>query len=428
MGIFDWFKKLGKKTPTLDGGENPEPPRPTKELSPKSKRTAVETAASNPKVPGRRRRLVRDARLEPKPLRKNWWEKHPQVMKGEEADRLFSAGFRTRNREIRSLLHDPALLEEHGLPVWESEHDLAYALGLGVRKLWWLATHRFDDRVSHYVQFAVPKRSGGRRIIMAPKRSLKAVQRKLVTALIERLPVSEHAHGFRSGRSVRSNAEHHVGKAVVVKFDLEDFFGTVTFARVRGLLIALGYSFDVATALALLMTEAERQPVEVDGELRFVPVDHRYCPQGAPTSPGLCNAVAKKLDQRLGGLARSIGWSYSRYADDLTFSGDDAEKIGLLLRLVAQIAEEEGFRLNARKTRVMRAGRAQHVTGVTVNETLGLSRKERRKMRAAIHQLRAKRASGKPDQAAEQSLQGKLAYLAMLNPQQAAPLLADWTS
>ena len=420
MGIFDKMqrrRRRKKKTVSSQGQAASKGKIPPKKLR---------HAHESEQIPGHLRTLARDERLLPKPPPKYAWDK-PSVLDADEARRLFSPGFRTRNRELRSLATDATRLAELGLPVWESELELAIGLDLSVQHLRWLAVHRFDDAVCHYVQFAVPKRNGGRRVIMAPKRRLKQVQRSLLPLLVDKLPVDDHAHGFRAGRSVRTNAEPHVGRKVVVKFDLENFFGTVTFARVRGFFLACGYSFPVATNLALLTTEAERQPVDVGGKLHYVPLGHRACPQGAPTSPGICNAIARKLDRRLAGFARSIGWSYTRYADDLTFSGNDDTKIGLLLRVVSEVVTAEGFRLQTAKTRVMRSGRAQQVTGVTVNEKLGLSRKERRKMRAAIHQLEHARAEGAPRPDDEDALRGKLAYLEMLNPAQAAALHAQWS-
>ncbi len=184
----------------------------------------------------------------------------------------------------------------------------------------------------------------------------------------------------------------------------------------RGLLISLGYSYPVATTLAVLMTEAPRQPVEADGQIYHVPVGPRVCVQGAPTSPGICNAVLLRLDRRIGGLARKHGYQYTRYADDLTLSGDDRSKTKLLITIARKIARDEGFRLNRGKTRVMRQGRRQHVTGVVVNDQMGLSRVERRRIRAAIHQLSA------DDHPKRKRLEGRVAYLNMLNPEQAAPL------
>jgi retron-type reverse transcriptase len=164
------------------------------------------------------------------------------------------------------------------------------------------------------------------------------------------------------------------------------------------------------------MTEAPRQPVEAEGKIYHVPVGPRVCVQGAPTSPGLCNAVLMRLDRRIAGLARKHGFQYTRYADDLTLSGDDHSKVKLLVTIASKIARDEGFRLNRQKTRVLRKGRRQQVTGVVVNDQMGLSRVERRRLRAAIHQL------DRDDREARKRLEGKIAYLSMLSPEQAAPL------
>ena len=411
MKFLDWVKKLGKREGAAARGEA----------------KGIATASTDDEIPGWNRRVLLDERYLPKPPKKNYWEKPDPVLDADEARRAYSPSMRAKNEKLRALATDVELLKARSLPVWEDESEVAGALGMTVQKLRWLACHRYDDRLTHYYQYRVPKRSTGFRTIMAPKTTLKSAQRTLLEQLVQRLPVSDHAHGFVAGRSVATNARHHVGRRVVLHFDLEDFFGTVTFGRVRGYLIAMGYDYRVATSIALLATEAERQPVVVgdesehDSGLRYVPIGHRACPQGAPTSPGLCNAIAMRLDRRLAGLAAANAFVYTRYADDLTFSGDDESKIGLFLRVVREIVEDEGFRLNRDKTHVMRSGGRQAVTGVVVNETLGLSRQERRKLRAQIHQM-------SPDHAPEElaRLRGKLAYLRMLNPDQAAALRPDW--
>jgi RNA-directed DNA polymerase len=209
-----------------------------------------------------------------------------------------------------------------------------------------------------------------------------------------------------------------VGRAVVLSLDLKDFFPSVTFARVRGLLVALGYGYRVATTLAVLTTEAERQPATIKDRAYLVATGQRYCVQGAPTSPGLCNAIALRLDRRLAGLAAKLGFAYTRYADDLSFSGDDLGCLPVLKRLATRIIEEEGFRLNEAKTRIMRRGCRQRVVGVTVNDVAGLSRQERRRLRAMIHQ--SGKASESPAVLAR--IRGKLAFLAMLNPEQEASM------
>jgi retron-type reverse transcriptase len=387
------------------------------------KHEAIDTTGG-PLKPDHHRRAIRDARLLPKQrsLGQAWMRRsRKRVFSRDEADRLFSETLRTRNRNLRDLDTDADQLARYGLPDWKSEQSLAESLGISLGELRHFSIHRQRDTTRHYITFAIPKRSGGHRLIHAPKRRLKAIQRKLNELLVRHLPVSPFAHGFLTGRSVASNANSHVARRVVIKLDLKDCFPSIHFGRVRGMLVALGYSYAVATILAVLMTEAPRQPVEAEGKLYHVPVGPRVCVQGAPTSPGLCNAVLRRMDYRLAGLARKHGFSYTRYADDLTFSGDDPSKIKLLVTIASRLIREEGMSVNGEKTRVMRRGRRQRVTGVIVNDRPGLSRKERRRVRAAIHQLPR---DGTADPARVRQLVGKLAYLQMLNPAQAAPLQA----
>ena len=410
------------------------PRRDISRLGPETGNEALDTLTEvvdlkgGPLKPLHRRLALRDRRLLPKPpappIRLGKRPKHPWFSP-RDAARWFSATFLTRNRGLRDLLPDEAQLARLGLPLWRDEAELAAALGLGLGQLRHFSIHRERERHPHYVAFARPKRGGGERIILAPKRRLKAVQRRLLALLVEKLPVSEHAHGFRRGRSVRSGAEPHVGKSCVVHLDLKDFFPTVTFPRVRGFFVACGYGYPVATVLAMLCTEARRQPVSVDGEVFHVPVGPRHAVQGAPTSPALCNALVLKLDRRLAGLARKFGLAYTRYADDLSFSGDlDPKAAGRFIRAADAIVRAEGFVTNPAKTRVMRRGHRQAVTNVTVNATLGLSRRERRRLRAAAHALGKQRAAGTPDPAAELRWRGQVAYVAMLNPAQAEKLRA----
>jgi RNA-directed DNA polymerase len=382
---------------------------------------------SGPLKPLHRRLVARDNRLLPKPPpdpNQGRWSPPPKIkyMSEREADRLFGPSLRTRNRDVMDLAADEEQLKRYGLPVWKTENDIAAALSLTIGQLRHLSQHRQRETVPHYITFAIPKRSGGERLIHAPKRRLKEVLRKLDRFLVRKLPKSEHAHGFVRGRSIASNAAAHVGKAVVLRFDIKNCFPTIHYGRVRGLLIALGYSYPVAASLAVLMTEAPRQPVAAEGKLYHVPTGPRVCVQGAPTSPGICNAVLLRLDRRLAGLARKHGFAYTRYADDLTFSGNDTAKIAKLLKLVPTIVAAEGFAVNVEKTRIMRAGQRQSVAGVTVNKTMGLSRQERRKLRAALHRQKTKPADPTTSTGERLRLMGKLAYLAMLNKAQAAAL------
>lgn len=378
--------------------------------------------------PLHRRKGWHDDRLLPKPDRANPWEKPPRVFDRVDAARLFAPTLRTNRRAIRTLAADPEQLERYGLPAWLTEADLAQGLGVTVGALRHFSIHRARERTPHYVTFAIPKRSGGERLICAPKQRLKALQRAVLRELVAKLPVHDAAHGFVRGRSVATAARVHVGRAVVVRVDLADFFGMVTMRRVRGYLLAMGFSYPVAATLAVLCTESVRQPVEVGDEVFHVPVGPRHCVQGAPTSPGLCNAIVHKLDRRLAGLAAQRGVSYTRYADDLTFSLDDTELVGRLLGTVRAIIRSEGFEVNEAKTRVMRRGRSQRVCGVTVNDQVGLSRRERRRIRAMIHAEGRRRAVGTPSDSASAEIDGWLAYVHMLNPEQAEPLRRAWST
>ena len=399
----------------------PPTPRPAAAPVPETR-----TAAPAPIEPQHRRLSVRDERLAAKaiPAQHVVTARRPSKRSfgADEAARLFSGTLRSRRRDVRDLVADEQQLARYGLPVWRTEAELAAALQVELKTLRHYAIHSTQDRITHYVTFAVPKRSGGERLIMAPKTRLRALQRKLNALLVNKLPVSEYAHGFKAGRSVRSNAEPHVGKSVVLRLDIRDFFPSIHFGRVRGLLLALGYGYPVATTLAVLMTESPRQPVQVNDVLLYPPCGPRACPQGAPTSPGVSNALLVRLDRRLAGLARQHGFAYTRYADDLTFSGSDIAAAHALRLSAARVVKEEGFEVNSRKTRVARGGSRQLVTGVVVNRVLGLSRQTRRRLRAAVHRYLQDHAAGTADPARLARLDGQLAYLAMLNPDQARRL------
>ena len=263
-----------------------------------------------------------------------------------------------------------------------SPAELAEALGLTVPRLRWLAFHTEVASRTHYVQFAVPKRSGGTRTLSVPHRTLSEAQRWVFDRIVGKLGVEPPAHGFVTGRGILTNAAPHAGKAVVVNMDLEGFFPSIGFARVRSVFQRLGYSPAVATILALLCTECPRRRVEYDGVPYHVATGPRGLPQGACTSPALSNQVARRLDRRLLGLATRLGLTYTRYADDLTFSGDDPLRgaIGYLMARVRHIAQDEGFTVNQAKSRVLRRNAAQMVTGLVVNDRPGVPREEIRRL------------------------------------------------
>jgi retron-type reverse transcriptase len=314
-----------------------------------------------------------------------------------------------------------------GLPALSTPAELAAVLGLSISRLRWLAFHTEVATRVHYTSFTVPKKSGGTRTLSAPHRTLAKAQQWVFANIVSKLPAEPPAHGFLPGRSILSNAQPHAGRAVVVNMDLEGFFPSITFPRVRSVFHRLGYSPAVATILALLCTECPRKPVEYAGRTYHVATGPRGLPQGACTSPGLSNQVARRLDKRLNGLAVKMGLTYTRYADDLTFSGDEAlkERVGYLMARVRHLAEAEGFAVNHAKSRVLRRHTAQRVTGLVVNDRPGVRRQEVRRLRAILHRARTEglakqNRTGRPDFLAW--LQGKIAFVSMARPEVGAKL------
>jgi len=356
-------------------------------------------------------------------------QKHAEDVANRKATDIIFLGRGVSGR-LSDRTSDRDKLEALGLPVLSTPAELAAALGLTVPKLRWLAFHTEVATRVHYVSFTVPKKSGGTRTLSAPHRTLAAAQRWILANVINDLPVELPAHGFLPGRSIVTNATPHASKGIVVNLDLENFFPSITFPRVRSVFHRLGYSPAVATILALLCTECPRKQVTYAGQVYHVAVGPRGLPQGACTSPGLSNQVARRLDKRLGGLGQKLGLAYTRYADDLTFSGGDElnARVGYLMARVRHIAEDEGFAVNVKKSRVQRRNAAQCVTGLVVNDRPGVSRQTVRRLRAILHQARregldAQNRAGRPD--FRGWLEGMIAYVGMVRPEVGAKLRAE---
>jgi retron-type reverse transcriptase len=376
--------------------------------------------------------------------RKRRWEESKQRRAEKKAERELAAEERSAAYDAHKettvvhagvgvsggLQHDVtevAILRSAGLPVLYSPADLAAALGIDIGKLRWLTYHRAGATLVHYRRYEIAKKTGGMRCISAPKPLLAAAQRWVLAHILARSAVEPVAHGFVPGHSVVSNAAPHVGKAVVVNLDLRDFFPSVNFRRVRKLFRRCGYSGQVASLLALLCTEPPRVAAQLGDKVYHVALGDRVLPQGACTSPFITNILCRRLDRRLTGLAKRHGYAYTRYADDLTFSGDNGAAVGRLLRSVRSIVTEEGFREHERKTKVMRRSRRQEVTGVVVNDRPKLTRKGLRELRAilhnaAVHGLESQNRGGRPDFAAY--LKGRVEFACMVDPTRAESLRA----
>ncbi|HWC85940.1 MAG TPA: reverse transcriptase family protein [Solirubrobacteraceae bacterium] len=338
----------------------------------------------------------------------------------------------------------------------DSVGDLAERLELSYGQLAWLADVRSLERtvtetkLRNYRYRALPRASGLPRVLEAPKARLKEIQRWVLHGILDHVPSHGAAHGFTRGRSVVSHAELHTGRQAVLRLDLTDFFASITAARVYGIFRTAGYPPAVAHILTGLSTNTV--PLQVWRDIS-TPSDPRpgqprfwlgrqlatpHLPQGAPTSPALANLAAFSLDRRLAGLARALGLRYSRYADDLAFSGDGwlRGRDGELAESVAEIAREEGFSLNRRKSALLTAGGRQTICGVVVNAHTNVARAEYDRLKAILHNI-ARNGAASENWAGianlREHLRGRIAWIDSLNPTRGEKLRQrfaeiDWDS
>ena len=337
----------------------------------------------------------------------------------------------------------PLGLDQLMLPSLPHSQAFADWLGLSLDTLDWFTYCSARRRLAplhaqHYAFALQPKRSGGGRLIEAPRQRLKAAQTQVLKGLLNAVPVHEACHGFVAGRSVASHAQQHTQQAVVLHFDLKNFFSSITAAQVAAVFRTLGYPPGVAGQLAALCTVSTPDPViqrmREDGWLDWHQAKclrHPHLAQGAPSSPMLANLCAFRLDLRLDGLAWALGARYSRYADDLVISGPPSLSAASsrIAARVGQIALDEGYAVNHRKTRLATQASAQTVCGVVVNQHANMKRAEFDRLRAILHQCRlhgphAQNREGHADFRAH--LRGRVDWATQLNPAKARRLHALW--
>jgi hypothetical protein len=313
---------------------------------------------------------------------------------------------------------------------------LADWLGLEPRQLDWFADCQGREAkmpagpLRHYTYGWRAKRHGPPRLLEIPKQRLKGLQRRMLHEILDKIPPHEAAHGYRRGRSVTSYVAPHASRAIVLHFDLRDFFPSIHSSRIHALFCTVGYPRAVARLLTGLCSNVvpwevwqtapwpEDRPREWQREQRFhLP----HLPQGAPTSPALANLCAYRLDCRLAALAYQVGAHYTRYADDLAFSGGLELECGARRFQVAvcRIALEEGFEIHTRKTRFMRQGVRQQLGGIVLNAQPNLRRREYDRLKAILYNCardgpQGHNRTGEPDFRAH--LAGRVAYVAMINP------------
>jgi len=316
---------------------------------------------------------------------------------------------------------DVQKLKEHQMPVIETDKELAEFLQIEYNTLRYLTYHRDVITFDNYYRFDVPKKSGGMRHIAAPKTQLKAAQKQILDQILQKIEISDLSHGFVKSRSVLTGAKvHNTSPDLLINIDLENFFPTITFERVRGLYQSFGYSGYIASLLAMICTYCERMPLEIKGEIKYIRTSDRILPQGSPASPMITNIICRNMDKRINGLCKKLGITYTRYADDMSFSyvGDtDNLAIGSFLNSIHKIIESEGFHMNKEKTHILRKNNRQYITGIVINSgEIGVPRKWVKTLKASIHNAqKLKDSGGSVPAKTKYEISGKIAWLKSVN-------------
>ena len=370
--------------------------------------------------------------------------RHRQVVQFLLADEHFQDALRRYAKEIQveTNLH-PAhpmrpvqAASRWNLPALESVADLAHWFRITPSELEWFAelkrlTRRTgNSRLRHYHYRVLAKKSGNIRLIESPKDHLKLMQRQILSEILYRIPAHNAAHGFIPGRSIQTFVAPHVGQSIVLRMDLQDFFPSISRARVQAAFRTAGYPERVADLLGGLCSTPT--PDDVWLKYRSTVTMERltaaralygqpHLPQGAPTSPALANICAYRFDCRLQGLAESANANYTRYADDLAFSGDArfAAQIQHFATQAAAILLEEGFAVYHRKTRIMRQGVRQYLAGLVTNQRINIVRADFDRLKAILHncvQRGPESQNRKGHPAFQAHLAGRLSFVESIHP------------
>ncbi|HZV71032.1 MAG TPA: retron St85 family RNA-directed DNA polymerase [Saprospiraceae bacterium] len=224
---------------------------------------------------------------------------------------------------------------------------------------------------SFYYNFLLPKRSGGMREISSPFPILLNAQKWIYNNILITQPLHKCSKGFMKNVSIVDNAKEHLNKRFLLKMDIENFFPSIKINRIISVFLYLGYTKKISYYLASICC--------INGAL----------PQGAPTSPMLSNIISKRLDRRLHGLAIRFNLNYTRYADDLTFSGNVLPI--KIINYIEEIVRDEGFEINSKKTKLLSTKKQKIVTGISISSgKLTIPKKAKREIRKNVYHLLTK--------------------------------------
>jgi len=444
MGLFDFIRGLFGSSP------NPQVEQSYEQVDTapnRSETSEVQAASLTPPVETRQPDSKRDEpyrqRVKRPSVKLQYLEYRPGIVRtpaeqevaNQKPYRFAAIGPRTGEYLNLSRDMDERWLEYFGLPQLATPDDLAQWLNLPIGKLAWLTHHTRDgyrpknESDSHYHFQWKRKRSGGLRLIEAPKQELKNVQRQILHQVLGSVPTHQVAHGFVRGRSILSNASRHVGSKFILKLDLENFYPSVKYSRIVAIFRSMGFSREVSLWLARLTTSAPYWGLKAPQKnWEYWQLMQRHLPQGAPTSPALANLSAFALDVRLSGLAKAYNLKYTRYADDLTFSGPGMSIPALneFIPLTNKIIADERFFVNKKKRKIIRNSQRQCVTGVVVNEKVNVSRQDYDLLKAILHnciKLGPQTQNRDDHPNFSDHLRGRIAHVTQLNPAKGTKLL-----
>ena len=243
--------------------------------------------------------------------------------------------------------------------------DLEQDLGFPAKTLYGLS----NNLDKHYRNTFIPKHDGSKRKLSVPDTILKKVQRSISDNILSHYTISHYATAYTSGSSVQKNASLHVGKQKILKLDIDGFFDHITYSKVKDIVFCKeNYSEQIRILLTMLCYYKESLP------------------QGAPTSPAITNIIMYDFDETIGRYCEEDNISYTRYCDDMTFSGDFDEK--LVIAFVKDELRKLGLFLKSRKTAVIPKAKRQTVTGIVVNEKIGLTKDYKNKIRQEIYYIK----------------------------------------
>lgn len=267
----------------------------------------------------------------------------------------------------------------------------------------------------YYLSYPIPKKSGGRRWLDAPQDELKSLQEEILHNILYEFKPHESAVGFRRNISMIKGAKKHLKSEVILSLDIVDFFSSIKAPMIYTLFYWINYK--------LVNRKKPKLSKKDQGKIVNLLTYKKRLPQGAPTSPALSNLVFYKYDKALTELAENYNLTYTRYADDMSFSSiNPSIDIKKVLPDIKDILEPD-FKLNDKKTHVKRQHQRMTVTGIVVNEKLSVPKYKWRQFRAKLHNLKM---SQKPISKLEhQKIVGYAQWINQLHPKRGKTFLKE---